>query len=152
MGKFNYDISKQMQDDLINAYCKACEGSWTLHDACAKAVKMPAPRFYITAKQAYQVISPMVKGDFERVNLYAPLKRKMYYELFKIVTRLAERPEFIGKSLWHIMPFAVVQPASQFFVKPHTLYVIRHYLKTGRTDKNGKQPPHIGTGKRRKKK
>lgn len=152
MSKTNYDISRQMQNDLIKAYCKACEGSWTMQDACAKAVKMPAPRFYITAKQAYLVISPMVKGDFGRVNLFAPLRRKMYYELFDVVTKLAEKREFIGKSLWYIMPFAVVQPASQFFVKPHTLYVIRHYLKTGRTNKEGKQGAHKGIGKRRNKK
>jgi len=151
MSKSNYDISKQMQDDLIKAYCKACDGAWTMHDACAKAVSMPAPRFYITPKQAYQVISPMVKGDFERVNLLNPLRRKMYIELFEVVMRLTERREFIGKSLWHIMPFAVTQPASQFFISPHALYCIRQEIKMGRMSDDGKQSPHINKGKRRKK-
>ena len=140
-----------MQDDLIKAYCKACPGSWTMHDACAKAVKMPAPRFYLTAKQAYQVISPMVKGDFERVDLFNPLKRQMYYELFDIVMKMSEKREFIGKSLWHIMPFAVAQPASQFFISPHSLYCIRQDIRTGRISENGKQSPHISRGKRKKK-
>lgn len=152
MSKNNYDISRQMQDDLIKAYCKACaEGSWTMFDACAKAVKMPAPRFYVSAKQAYQIISPMVKGDFERVDLFDPLRRQMYYELFDIVMKLTEKREFIGKSLWHIMPFAVIQPASRFFIKPHSLYVIRQHIKTGKMTEEGKQPPHLNMGKRKKK-
>jgi hypothetical protein len=150
MGKVNYEISKQMQNDLIKAYCKACDGAWTMHDACSKAVRMPAPRFYISPKQAYLVISPMVKGDFERVNLYNPLKRKMYYELFDVVMKLTEKREFIGKSLWFIMPFAVTQPASQLFVSPHTLYCIRHYIKTGKIGDDGKQISHINKGKRKR--
>lgn len=151
MSAKNHDIRMQMHDDLIKAYCKACAaGSWTMHDACEKAVNMPAPRFYVSAKQAYLVISPMVKGDFERVDLFDPLRRKMYYELFDVVMKLTERREFIGKSLWHIIHFAVIQPASQFFIKPHTLYVIRHYIKTGRITDEGKQPPHLNKGKRRK--
>lgn len=152
MSKTNYDISKQMQNDLIKAYCKACDGSWTMNDACAKAVKMPAPRFYISPKQAYHVISPMVRGNFERVDLLDPLRRKMYYELFDVVMKLTEKREFIGKSLWYIMSYAVIQPASQFFIKPHTLYCIRQDMRTGRINDEGKDcRPHISKGKRREK-
>ena len=141
-----------MQDDLIKAYCKACDGgAWTMQDACNKAVKMPAPRFYISPKQAYLVISPMMKGDFERVDLLNPLKREMYYELFDVVTRLVEKREFIGKSLWYIMPYAVIQPASQFFISGHTLYCIRRDMKTGRINDEGRQTPHISKGRRKKK-
>lgn len=148
MGKANYDITKQMRADMIKAYCKACEGSWTMQEACAKAVLMPAPRFYITPKQAYNVISTMVKGDFEMVDLYPPLKRKMYYELFDVVMRLTEKREFIGKSLWYIMPFAVIQPASQFFYKPHSLYCIRQEMKNYAGGEEGCLRSH----KRKKKK
>lgn len=128
-----------MQDDLIKAYCKACNNAWTMQDACNKAVKMPAPRFYVSPKQAYAVVSRMMKGDFERVDLLMPLKRQMYYELFDVVVRLCEKREFIGKSLWYIMPFAVTQPASQFFIKGHSLYCIRQDMRKGRIDENGKQ-------------
>jgi hypothetical protein len=112
---------------------------------------MPAPRFYVTPKQAYQVISPMVKGDFEMVNILNPLRRKMYRELFDVVMRLTEKREFIGKSLLYIMPFAVTQPASQFFIRPHSLYCIRQSIKMGRINDEGKQNPHVSKGKRRKK-
>ena len=139
MSKLNYDISKQMQDDLIKAYCKACEGAWTMQQACDRAVKMPAPRFYVSAKQAYSVISRMMKGDFEYVDLLTPLRRRMYYELFDVTVRLCEKREFIGKSLWYIMPYAVTQPASEFFVKGHTLYCIRQDIREGRIGDDGRQ-------------
>jgi hypothetical protein len=153
MSKMNYDISRQMQDDLIKAYCEACEGSWTMLQACNKAVRMPAPRFYVTPKQAYLMIAPMIRGDFERVNLLNnPLKRKMYYELFDVVVRLCEKREFIGKSLWYIMPFAVTQPASRFYITGHSLYCIRQDMKMGRTDDDGKQRSHASQGKRKRRK
>jgi len=150
MSKTNFDISKQLYSDLIKAYCKACPGSWTMHDACAKAVKMPAPRFYVTPKQAYQVISRMVKGDLDMLEILNPLRRKMYYELFDVVMKLTERREFIGKSLWYIMPYAVTQPASEFFLNPHSLYCIRNDMKAGRISEEGKGRKHIARGKRRR--
>lgn len=140
-----------MQEDLIKAYCKASANSWTMVEACNKAVKMPAPRFYISPKQAHAVISPMIKGNFDIVNMFCPRKRRMYYELFEVVNRLIEKREFIGKSLWHIMQFAVVQPASEFFIDGHSLYCIRNDIKKGRIDDSGKQSPHINKGKRKKK-
>lgn len=150
MSKKNFDISKQMHSDLIKAYCKACDGSWTMNDACAKAVKMPAPRFYITPKRAYQVISRMVKGDLDMLEIPNPLRRKMYYELFDVVMKLTEKREFIGKSLWYIMPYAVIQPASEFFITPHSLYCIRNDIKAGRIDEAGKGRKHIPSGRRRR--
>jgi len=148
----DYSIQRQMQDDLIKAYCKACDGAWTMQEACSKAVKMPAPRFYVSPKTAYLMISPMVKGDFEKVDLCIPSKRRMYYELFKVVTRLSEKRDFIGKSLWYIVKFAVAQPASEFFVKPHALYAIRQNMKKGRIEDDGRQGRHENKGIRKKKK
>jgi hypothetical protein len=75
----------------------------------------------------------------------------MYGELFDVVMRLTENREFIGKSLWYIMPFAVTQPASEFFISPHSLYCIRQGIKMGRINDDGKQNPHVSKGKRRKK-
>ena len=153
MRNMDYAVKRQMQNDLIKAYCKACEGSWTMRDACAKAVKMPAPRFYISPKQAHHFISQMVKGDFEQVDLLCrPLRRQMYYELYDVVIKLSERREFMCKSLWYILQFAVTQPASQFFVTPQTLYCIRNGIKTGRIGEDGKQGAHNSKGIRKRKK
>lgn len=147
----DYSIQKQLQDDLIKAYCKACDGAWTMRDACSKAVKMPAPRFYVSPKSAYLIISPMVKGDFTYVDLLIPSRRRMYYELFDVVMRLSEKREFMGKSLWYIIKFAVVQPASEFFIKPQSLYCIRQGMKRGTIGEDGRQGKHLSKGIRKKK-
>lgn len=94
-------------------------------------VKQPAPRYYVTPKQAYQVISPMMKGDFERVDLMAPTRRNLYYSLFEQVIRLSETREFIGKSLFYIMQYAVIQPAPEFFLSPTRARIIRYWVKSG---------------------
>ena len=138
MGKVNYDISRQMQDDLIAAYSKVCDTSWNLKDACTKAVKLPAPRYYVTAKQAYQVIAPMIKGDFGHVDLMLPNRKRMYYSLFEKVVEMTEKRAFIGKSLYYIMQYAVVQPAPEFFIRWDTLAKIRNFIKKGRIDDEGR--------------
>lgn len=125
-----------MQDDLIAAYCKASGSSWSQPDAYKKAVKMPAPRYYVTPKQAYQVIAPMMKGDFERVNLMLPNRRRMYYSLYRKCLELAERREF--KSLWSMMPTAVSSPAPEFFLSWTSLMRIRRWMKTGDINDEGR--------------
>lgn len=144
-------ILRQLHADMIKAYCQVLdeERCWTMMDACAKAVKRPAPRYYVTPKQAFMVISPMMKGDFEDFNMMMPLKRKMYKSLFDTVMKMLEQRAFAGKSLWHIMQYAVTQPAPEFFIKPHTMYYTRLLLKKGRIDENGRRIPYE-TKKRKK--
>lgn len=141
--KNDYDISKQFQDDLIKAYNKVAYTSWTQVEAYKKAVKQPAPRYYVSARQAVQVISPMVRGDFERVNLMTPNRRRMYYSLFEKVTELSEKRAFIGKSLSYIVQYAVASPAPEFFVTHHSVHQVRSYLKNKHIDDEGKvvNPP-----------
>lgn len=136
--KNDYDISKQYQDDLIKAYNSVALTSWTQEEAYKKAVKCPAPRYYISAKQAAQVISPMVRGDFERVDMMKPNRKRMYYSLYEKVLELSEKRAFIGKSLLYIMQFAVTSPAPEFFVSHHALAQVRSFLKNGYFDNNGK--------------
>ena len=136
--KNDYDISKQFQDDLIKAYNKAAPTSWTQEEAYRKAVKMPAPRYYITPKQALQVLSPMIRGDFEKVELMMPNKRRQYYSLYHKVIELSEKRAFIGKSLSYIVQYAVACPAPEFFVTHHVLAQVRSFLKNGHFDDDGK--------------
>lgn len=141
--KNDYNITKQYQDDLIKAYNKVAQSSWSQKDAYAKAVKLPAPRYYVSARQAAQIISPMVRGDFERVNMMHPNRRRLYYSLFDKVIELSEKRAFIGKPLIYIVRFAVASPAPEFFVSPNALAQVRAYLKKGYFDEEGKtnQPP-----------
>ena len=136
--KNDYDITKQYQDDLIKAYNKVAPTSWTQEEAYRKAVKLPAPRYYVSAKQAAQVIAPMVRGDFERVNQMMPNRKRMYYSLYEKVIELSEKRAFIGKSLTYIMQYAVSSPAPEFFVSHHALAQVRSFLKNGYFDNEGK--------------
>lgn len=136
--KNDYTIAKQYQEDLIKAYNKVAQSSWSQKDAYAKAVKLPAPRYYVSARQAAQVIAPMVRGDFERVNMMHPNRRRLYYSLLDKVIELSEKRAFIGKPLIYIVRFAVSSPAPEFFVTPNALSQVRSYLKKGYFDNEGK--------------
>lgn len=136
--KKDYYISKMMQDDLIKAYNKVAPFCWSQKDAYEKTVKQPAPRYYITPKQAAQVLSPMLRGDFERVNMMQNNKRRMYYSLLEKVNELSEKRAFVGKSLRYIAEYAVIQPAPEFFMQPSNLEFIRLAIKNGRCDEEGR--------------
>lgn len=136
--KNDYDISRQMQDDLIKAYNQVAPHCWFQEDAYKKAVKQPAPRYYVSAKQAAQIISPMVRGNFERVNMMLPNRRRMYYSLFEKVVELSEKRAFIGKSLIYIVQYAVASPAPEFFCSFEKLHEVRQFIKNGRYNDDGK--------------
>lgn len=127
-----------MQHDLIEAYKRVYSKCWSQQEAYERMVKEPAPRFYVSAKQACQVISPMLKGDFDRVNMMLPARREMYYALFDQVTRLSERRSFIGHGLFAIMREAVLQPAPEFFISPKRARTIRGWLKKGLYENDGR--------------
>jgi hypothetical protein len=136
--KENYDISRQMQIDLMEAYKRVCSTCWSQQEAYERMVREPAPRYYVTPKQACQVISPMLRGDFEMVNMMLPVRRAMYYSLFDEVVRLSEKRDFIGRGLMHIMREAVNRPAPRFFISPSRAKIIRGWLKGGLYDDEGR--------------
>ena len=131
-----------MQDDLIKAYNRVAPSSWTQEEAYKKAVKEPAPRYYITPRQAAQVISPMVHGDFRKVNMMLPNKRRMYLSLFQKVVEMSEKRAFIGKSLTYIMQYAVLSPAPEFFCSHERIHALRSLIKTGKLDDEGRVINH----------
>lgn len=130
-----------MQDDIIKAYCKVYGKAWTQQEAYELTVKQPAPRFYVSAKQAYQIIARMMKGNFRDVNKMQDNRKRMYYELYEVVTRLSESRSLINKSLWYIMPLAVTSPATEFFVTPGTVARIRAWIKDGKIEECGRTVP-----------
>ena len=134
----NYDISRQLQHDLIEAYKQVYGKCWSQKEAYERMVKQPAPRYYVTAKQAVQVLSPMFKGDFEMVNMMMPRRRRMYYCLYNETVKLIEKPMFYKKSLSFVVQFAVTQPAPEFFMSPSRARQIRAWLKNGGIDEEGK--------------
>lgn len=127
-----------MHKDLIDAYKRVCGSCWNQSEAYEKMVLEPAPRYYVSIKQAHKVIAPMMRGDFEMVNLMIPMKREMYYSLFEVIMRLSTQAEFRGKSLYFILPFAITQPAPRFYISPTRARIIRGFMKNGTFDENGK--------------
>jgi hypothetical protein len=131
MAKTNdYSIRKQMQDDLIAAYKRVCGHCYTQQQAYERTVKEPAPRYYVSVKRAYQTLLPMMRGDFDRVNLMEPNSRRMYYSLFRKVVELNET-KYPNKSLWFIVPFALTSPAPEFFIGWKQCKRIRMWIKNG---------------------
>jgi hypothetical protein len=58
----------------------------------------------------------MLDGDTRITDKMPIRKRKMYEELYERVLEAAQRREFIGKSLWFIIPWVVSQPAPEFYL------------------------------------
>ena len=73
------------------------------------AVEQPAPRYYISVKKAYEQLRKM-----------KPLKQEMSLALFREVIQLSTKREHSGKSLMHIIPFAIVKPAKRFYISPRS--------------------------------
>jgi hypothetical protein len=136
--KNDYDISKQYQDDMISAYNKVAPTCLMQMDAYRKAVKQPAPRYYGSARQAAQVLAPMMRGNFERVDMMIPNRRRMYYSLFEKVLEMSEKRAFVGKPLSYIVAFAVSSPAPEFFTTPESFRVLRSWLKNNHFDDSGR--------------
>ena len=139
MGKMNYTITRQMQVDLIAAYKRVVErGCYSQTDAYERMVLEPAPRYYVSAKHAFQMLSPMMRGDFTRINQLSALKREMYYSLYREVLRMVDMPTYIGKPLWFVTQFAVQRPAPRFFISPKRAKILRNMIKSGVVDETGK--------------
>jgi hypothetical protein len=80
----------------------------------------------------------MIQGDFARVDMMMPNRRRMYYSLLDKVIELSEKRAFVGKSLIYIVSFAVASPAPEFFVTHQSFRVIRSYLKNNHYDDDGR--------------
>ena len=110
-----------MREDLMVAYRNVYTTCHSQMEAWEKTRKQPAPRFYISPKRAYLMLSNMVQGDFSKVDALPSLKRQMFYDLFNIVNELSQKKEFIGKSLWFLCQFAVAKPAPEFYISVEAL-------------------------------
>lgn len=140
MPKINdYSLKRQMLDDLMQAYKRVCaKGCWTQGEAYERMVMEPAPRYYVTSKHAFEVLSPMMRGDFSHVRQMVTHRKYMYLDLYDEVVRMVEQPTYIGKSLWFIMQFAVQRPAPRFYISPARAKILRCMIKKGAIDDTGR--------------
>lgn len=110
---------EEMKRDLLKVYrevCSSyeCRNNW---EAWERVVQHEAPRFYVDARWALQVLAPMMRGDRSKLESLSPLKREMYEALYDTVLRLWQKSSFWGKSLNYVLPHAIKEPAPRFYIK-----------------------------------
>lgn len=116
MARRSFELVKQQREDLFAVYREVCASCHSQSEAWHKVINHPAPRYYITPKQAHEMLSPMLRGDTSEIDRLKPLSRKMYKDLFDELNRMSQNTEYMGKSLWYICQFLVTRPAPQFYI------------------------------------
>jgi hypothetical protein len=109
---------EEMKNDLMRVY-REIVGQYscrTQTEAYELTVKHQAPRYYIDARWALQVISPMTRGDHSRLEKMSPLMQQMYYDLLDTVLRLKQTEKFWYSSLYELVRHAIQEPAPRFYI------------------------------------
>ena len=125
-----YQLLIDMREDIIDCYREVAPDCLLQKTAWKKIQLHPAKRFYVTPKQVYQKINYWMNGRPEEIdNMKRPLRRKMYYDLIKVVLEISQKPENVGKSLYKLCEIAVRQPAPQFYLsKTQILIIFSKYI------------------------
>ena len=107
-----------MYDELMKVYCEVCRDyeCRSQQEAYEYTVSHPASRYFVSSKKAYENLYPMFRGDYSRLEKMKPLRQEMYRTLYDVVMRLSQKRQFWGKSLYHIVKFAVLEPAPRFYI------------------------------------
>lgn len=129
MTKKEYGLIVAQREDLMDVYRKVAPYCLSQKEVWEKVVSSPAPRYYVSARQAWEKLRRMIVGDFSVVDNMKPAKKRLYYSLFKKYLELSQRRQFLGKSLWFVCQFLVTEPAPEFFMKPQNLKFIFSYSK-----------------------
>ena len=113
-----YKDTDAMRRDMMKVYNEVYSTCWTQREAWEKTIRHPAPRYYISPKQAYEVLRPMCfYNDFTAVEKMKPTRQRLYTSLYETVMKMAQKREYLGMSLHHIVNHAVSQEAPEFFVE-----------------------------------
>lgn len=131
MSRESYKHIEEMRKALMEAYNEVYRHCWTQQEAWRRTVRHPAPRFYISPKQARLVVAPMLRGDFSVLEGMMPTRQRMYRCIYDRVLKAAQKPEFVGKSLNFIIPHIVCQPAPEFFIGPESMRKTFRFLRKG---------------------
>lgn len=133
----SYSLQTQMREDLMRCYREIAPNCITQAGAWRKTVLHPAPRYYVSARQAYQQINLYLQGRTEEIDKMKPLHRERWMCLIQEVLKIAQEPEHQGKPLTELTKIAVERPAPQFFIQPERMKSLFRNTKYNRYDKNG---------------
>lgn len=121
MSGASQELQAQMRQDLFAAYAEVTSRPCPSQQiAWIRTVKHPAPRYYIGAKKAVNIIGQLMLGNRAVLDSMRSYKKRMYIELEQEVLRLSEKKEYQGKSLKYICSFAILHPAKEFYISWET--------------------------------
>lgn len=124
MARRGFQLTVQMRDDLMKTYREVYASCHSQAEAYRKTVKHQAPRYYVSPRQAYNILRLMVQGGKTVLVNMTPTRKRMYLDLFDKLQVLTQRKEFIGKSLWFICQFLVAEPAPEFYFDEESMRVL----------------------------
>lgn len=124
--------------DLLAVFRRTIEGCKhiSLYDVVEEVVNSPAPRFYVSAYRARNVICRMYTG--KPLTKITPLRMEMYNEIFHRVREA--RKLFPHKPLLFIIEEVLDQPAPKFYLTKKSGVVILHKIQK-KLRCQGKQRP-----------
>lgn len=124
-----FEYEQERNDELIKAYreeiaaCKVIR----MDDIFRRIANRSCKRFWVSEERAAIVVARMMRGD--RLRKMKPLKREMYFEIFRIVKRLKEQhPDM---PIYKLSFKAVNTPAPKFYMTPKSIKVIIYKIKRG---------------------
>lgn len=125
-GSF-FEYEQERNADLIRAYredissCKVIR----LSEVWQRIANMPSARFWVSEERAAIVVAKMMHGD--KLEGMRPLKREMFFEIFRRVKKL--RAEYPDVSIYKCCIRVVSSPAPKFYMTPlsirETIYKIK---------------------------
>lgn len=98
-----------------------------MDEICERIANRGSKRFWVSEERAAIVIARMMRGD--RLRKMKPLKREMYFEIFRIVKRLKE--QYPDMPIYKLSFKAVNTPAPKFYMTPKSIKVIIYKIKRG---------------------
>lgn len=124
-------LQYRLYSDFMEAYRKVLPHCYTQEQCWEKLNHYPAPRFYITPRQCYNVLLGMHHDKEEFLARQQLVKRRLYEDIYDTTLRLSGRWRYQGMSLSQISEFVVVQPAKSFYVERRTMEKIYSFMKAG---------------------
>jgi hypothetical protein len=124
-----FEYEQDRNDELLKAYREeiaACDVI-RMDEIWQRIANRSSRRFWVSEERAAIVVARMMRGD--RLRKMKPLKREMYFEIFRIVKRLKE--QYPDMPIYKLSFKAVNTPAPKFYMTPKSIKVIIYKIKRG---------------------
>ena len=123
------DFAQQRNAELMREFRKVVSSKdfFDITKDFELVVNSPCSRFWVSEERATVVISAMLKGNYCGLDSMRPVKREMFLELKRRVTKLQkDMPE---ATLFDLVFRAVNSPAPKFYMRPRHAREIIYKMK-----------------------